>query len=237
MLDRLSFDQIEHLQGEIVVARGHFANRANDEVVGDDGRDGRGQASGGGDQSFGNSRSDGAQSGCAGGAQSVEGVDDSPDRPEQSDEGRNRAGNGQPRHIAFEAGDLLGRCDLHGALNGHEVVNAAGGSHLALELRHRAFKDADQRAGTELFGNRDDILQALRFAEGADESAALRAGAADQPPLGKNHRPGEHAESNQQEENGFGDRTGLKDEINDFAADKRTGGRKKNASVLGRTPA
>jgi hypothetical protein len=49
---------------------------------------------------------------------------------------------------------------------------------------------------------------------------ALRSRAFDQPPLGKNHRPGEHAESDEQEKRGFGDRTGLKDEINDFAADK-----------------
>jgi hypothetical protein len=82
-------------------------------------------------------------------------------------------------------------------------------------------KYSHQRAGTELIGNRGDVLHALRLAEGADEAAALRARAADQPPLGKNHGPGEHAEGDQQEKHGLGDRTGLKDEINDFAADKQ----------------
>jgi hypothetical protein len=46
-------------------------------------------------------------------------------------------------------------------------------------------------------------------------------GRADLAPLGKNHGPGEHAEGDKQEKDGFGDRTGLKDEINDFAADKQ----------------
>ncbi|MGA7288119.1 MAG: hypothetical protein WBX02_08490, partial [Terriglobales bacterium] len=41
-----------------------------------------------------------------------------------------------------------------------------------------------------------------------------------QSPLGKNYRPGKNAERDENEENGFGDRTSLKDEINDFAADK-----------------
>jgi hypothetical protein len=64
-------------------------------------------------------------------------------------------------------------------------------------------------------------LYARRLAEGANESSTLRPGAADEAPLGKNHGPGEHAEGKQQNEHGFGDHTGLKDEINDFAADKR----------------
>ncbi len=82
------------------------------------------------------------------------------------------------RHIAFEAGNFLGRCDLHGALNGGDVVNAAGGSHLALELRDRAVEDSDQRAGTKLLGHGSDVLQALRFAERADKTAALSPGRA-----------------------------------------------------------
>jgi len=72
-----------------------------------------------------------------------------------------------------------------------------------------------------LFGNRGNVLQALRFAESADKASALPARAADQPPLGKDHGPGEHAERDEQEKHGLGDRAGLKDEINDFAADKR----------------
>jgi len=72
-----------------------------------------------------------------------------------------------------------------------------------------------------LVGNGGNILQALCFAEGADEAPTLGARAADQPPLGKDHGPGEHAERDEQEKHGLGDRTGLKDEINDFAANER----------------
>ena len=229
----LALDQVEHLQGEVVVARGHFANGANDEVVSDHRRDRGSQAGGGGNQRFGNSRSDRAQSRGASRAQSVEGVDDSPDGSEQSDKRRDRAGNRQPRHVAFEAGDLLRRCDLHGALNGHQVVDAPRRSHLAFELPDCAVKHRHQRAGPELFGNRGNVLHALRLAEGADKASALLARAPDQPPLGKNHRPGEHAEREEEQKHGLGDRTGLKDEINDFAADKRQEEGRKSALVLG----
>ena len=90
-----------------------------------------------------------------------------------------------------------------------------------LNSSDRAFEYSDQRAGTKLFGDRGNILQALRFAESADEASALIPGAADEPPLGKNYCPGKHAEGDEKDEHGFGDRTGLKDEINDFAAGKQ----------------
>jgi len=80
---------------------------------------------------------------------------------------------------------------------------------------------AHQRAGTELFGNRGNVLHALRLAEDADEASALPARAADQQPLGKNDGPGEHTEHEEQDKDGLGDRTSLKDEINDFAANKQ----------------
>jgi len=70
-----------------------------------------------------------------------------------------------------------------------DVVNAARHSHLAFELLDCAFKHSNQRAGTELFGNRGDVLQALCFAEGADELSTLPARAADQPPFGRVSRP------------------------------------------------
>jgi len=154
-------------------------------------------------------------------AQSMECVDDSPDSSEQSDEWRHRSGDREPWYVAFETRDLLGGCDLHGALNRHGIVNAASCSHLALEFVHRAFKHAYQRAGTKLFRHRSNILHALRLAKGADEASALRTRTTDQTPLGKNHSPGKHAERDEQEKYSFGDRTGLKDEINDFAANER----------------
>ena len=100
-------------------------------------------------------------------------------------------------------------------------MNSAGGPHLALELGDGAFEYTDQRTGAKLFGDRGDVLHALRLAEGADEPSALGARSPDEPPLGENHSPGKHAEDDEDEDNDFGDRTGLKDEINDFAADKQ----------------
>jgi hypothetical protein len=43
----------------------------------------------------------------------------------------------------------------------------------------------------------------------------------DQSPLGKNHGPRKHAEGDEQEEYSLRDRAGLKDEINDVAANKQ----------------
>src|SRR6266849_1741862 len=110
---------------------------------------------------------------------------------------------------------------MHGALNGHEVVDTARHSHLAAELQDCAFKHSNQGAGTELFGNRGNVLHALRLAESANEASALPARAADQQPLRNNRGPGEHAEGDEQEKDGLGDWTGLKHEIDDFAADNQ----------------
>jgi hypothetical protein len=109
---------------------------------------------------------------------------------------------------------------MHGALNGDEIVDGARHSHLAPELLDRTLKHSHQRAGTELFGDRGNVLHALRLAESANETSVLPASTADQQPLGKNHGPGEHAERDQKKKHGFCDRTGLKDEIDDFAAGK-----------------
>jgi hypothetical protein len=51
----------------------------------------------------------------------------------------------------------------------------------------------------------------------------LHASAAEKAPLGQNHGPGEHAKRYQHQNNSFGNRTGLEDEIDDFAADKQQG--------------
>jgi hypothetical protein len=72
-----------------------------------------------------------------------------------------------------------------------------------------------------LFGDRGNVLHALRLAERAYESSALRPCIANQPPLGQNYAPRKNAEGEQEKQNSLGDRTGLKDEINDFAANKK----------------
>jgi len=60
----------------------------------------------------------------------------------------------------------------------------------------------------------------LRLAEGADKTLTLRASAAQNAPLGKDDGPGKDAEGEQYDQNAFGDCTGLKDEIDYFAADE-----------------
>ena len=90
---------------------------------------------------------------------------------------------------------------------------------LLAQLVVGAFKHGDQRAGLELLGHGGDVLQALGLAEGAHEAVALRAGAAEQSPFGKDDGPGDNAENQQDEEDGFGDQTAGLDQTGDFAAD------------------
>ena len=74
-------------------------------VVGDDGRHGDEQTRGGGDERFGDSGCDGAQGRRAGGAEAVEGVNDTHDGAEEADEGGDRADGGEPGHALFKHGE------------------------------------------------------------------------------------------------------------------------------------
>jgi hypothetical protein len=100
-------------------------------------------------------------------------------------------------------------------------MNAAATSHLPLEFRHCAFEHVDQGAGAELVGHGNYILHALRPAKGFNEAPTLRARAANQAPLGKNHGPGEDAECNQDGQHDLGDYSGLKYKIEDCATGKK----------------
>ena len=126
----------------------------------------------------------------------------------------------EPCDIALKARDAFGRRDLHGTLNGWKIVNSAGGSHLALELNHRAFENAHQWTRAELLGYRGHILHALRLVKSPHEARTLSPRATDEAPFGKDHCPRNHAESDQDEKYDFGDRARLEDEIEDFAADE-----------------
>src|SRR6266576_2937941 len=99
-------------------------------------------------------------------------------------------------------------------------MDTAGRSHLTFEFHHRAFEHAYQRAGAKLFGHRGDVLHTLGLAQRTHEAGTLGPGAADQSPLGKDYRPGHHAEGDQNEKHDLGDRARLQDEIEYFAADK-----------------
>src|SRR5580698_375214 len=91
--DRLrlkNFDSVEDFEREIVAPCGENANRIANEVIGDYGWNGGGETGSSCDERFRNAGSDGAQSGGTCGSESVERVNDSPNRPEQADEGRDR---------------------------------------------------------------------------------------------------------------------------------------------------
>lgn len=99
-------------------------------------------------------------------------------------------------------------------------MDAPGRSHLSLKLRDRGLKYSNQRTRTKLLDQRRNVLQALGLAESTHKASTLRSCPPDQPPFGENYRPGKHAEAHQQEKDGLRNRTRLKDEIDNFAADK-----------------
>ena len=76
------FDLGGEFVGEGIQALSQVANVLEKIVVSDEGRDGGKESCGGGDQSFGDARSDGAKAGGAGSAEAGEGVNDAPDGAE-----------------------------------------------------------------------------------------------------------------------------------------------------------
>src|SRR6185369_1037262 len=78
--------QVDEFEGEVVHACAELANLVHEVVVGDHSRDGSEQSGSGRDERLGNSRCYRSQRSRAGGAETVEGIDDAPYRAEQADE-------------------------------------------------------------------------------------------------------------------------------------------------------
>src|SRR5215471_20605258 len=175
---------MQHFEGEVDIASSQFADRCVDQVISNHGGYGRCEPSGGGDECFRHSRCDGAQGGSSGGAQSVKGIDDAPNGSKQSDKRRHGTSDSEPWNIALQTRDLFRGCYLHRTLDGRQAMDGPGHTHLTAEFLYRRLKNTDQRAGTELFGNRCDVLHALRLAEGPHKASALRTCTAQQPPSG-----------------------------------------------------
>ena len=74
----------------------------------------------------------------------------------------------------------------------------------------------------KLIGNGGNILQALSFAKGAQEASALNPSAAQQTPLGEDDGPGDKTEGQQGDEHEPGDRTCVRKQIKNFAADEQS---------------
>jgi len=106
---------------------------------------------------------------------------------------------------------------LQCALQGWDVGRAACGG-LTAGFFIAVVEDTYQRAGAELLFDGLHVAQALGLAEGADEAAALGAGTAHEVPFGDDDGPGKDAESEQDEEDGFGDGAALRNHVKDFAA-------------------
>src|SRR5271157_4670802 len=200
---------VDEFEAEIVHAGAKLPDVLRKHVVRDDRRDGGKKSGRRSDQGFGDARCDGTQGCSSGGAKAVEGVDNAPNRSEEADEWSDRAGSGQPGQSAFESRQFFRCGNLDRALQGGYANRMR---RLLAELAIRTFKYGDQRAGLELFRHGGDILQPLGLAKHADETVALGTRAPEHPPLREDDGPGDNAEYQQDNENGFGDETAGFDE-------------------------
>src|SRR6516165_1747492 len=100
-------------KGKSVQALGEVANVLEEIVIGDEGRDGSEEPGSSGNQGFGDAGSNGAKAGGAGGAETGEGVNDAPNRAEETDERSDAGGGGEPGHTLFDASNFLRGSELH----------------------------------------------------------------------------------------------------------------------------
>src|SRR5580692_11536641 len=170
------FDGIEELTAEVVHAGGELTQPRGELVVANDGGDGDDQTCGGSNERLGDARGDGAESGCACGAEPVEGIDDAHHRAEESDEGRDGGDSGKPGHAALHRSQGFARGCLCRAFQRNWIPWQAASAVLTLVLVVDLAEDRHQWAGLELVGDRGDLAEARRFAEGANEPCTLGLG-------------------------------------------------------------
>src|SRR5437870_2767592 len=123
----VSLGGVQKLKSEVVHARAELAQMMEKDIVKDDCRNRRKQARCGGNERLGDPRGDGPHRGRSGSAEAVEGVDDSPYRPEESDERCYRSGGSEPREHALHRGQLLAGGDLQRSLDSDGIGDAAFG--------------------------------------------------------------------------------------------------------------
>jgi hypothetical protein len=163
------FDLGGELEGEGVKTLGEIANVLEKVVVGNERGDGGEETGRGGDERFGNARSNGPKTGGAGGAEAREGVDNAPDGAEKSNERSNGGGGSEPGHAFLDAADFVGGSELHAdgdrlkrfEFGGRRI---AGAGKLGLEFaiacgvdvgEGRAGGDESLRIGDALGGAKD----------------------------------------------------------------------------------
>ena len=234
MLGEGFFDLGGEFQGEGVEALRQIANVLKEIVVGDEGRDSGEKAGGGSNQRFGDTGSNRAKTGGAGSAKSGEGVDDAPNSAEESDEGGNASGGGEPGHTFFRAANFFGRGELHA--DGHRL-NAfhflwggrAGIGDLALQFAVAGSVDVGEgRAGG------DESLRigdAFGGAKDSEELVALASDASEKAKLLKDKRPRDEREEQKKAKNAASDPSGLLKNVEDVT-DVERGQQENNVSSL-----
>ncbi len=107
---------------------------------------------------------------------------------------------------------------LRGALERGDVARRTGASGLTAIGFVHLVEDVDEGAWLELIACRGNLLQARGLAEGAQESAALRAGLAEAAPLAEDDGPRVNAGNEQDSQNCECDGSTLLDHFDDSAA-------------------
>jgi hypothetical protein len=201
-------------------------------VVKDDCRDGDEEASGGGDERFGDARGYGTQAGGAGISKAGKGIDDAPNGTEEADEGSHGAGGGQPRHSFFHATNFLCGRKLHTDGDSLEAFQLSSGLRIASADLAQEFAIASRinRSKRRARGSkRLRVSYAFGGAKDPEELIALTADAAEEAELLKDHRPGDNGKYCEQEQNAAGNPARLSKNVTEIS-DKDRGEQKNGAT-------
>ena len=210
------------LEGEGVQTLREIANVLQEIVVGDEGGDGSEKAGGGGHERFGDAGSDSAKAGGAGSAKAGEGVNDAPNRTEETDKGSDASGGGEPGHAFLDATDFVGGGKLHAdgdGLQGFEFRRGgiAGAGELGLEFAITGGVDVgERRAGGD---NALRIGNALGGTKDFEELVALALDASEETHFLEDQGPGNQGEEQQDAQHGARDPSGLRKNVEDVAND------------------
>ena len=228
------FDLGGEFQGEGVEALRQIANVLKEIVVGDESRDSREKAGGGGDQRFGDTGSNGAKAGGAGSAKAGEGVDNAPNGSEETDERSNASGGGKPGHAFFSAANFFGRGELHADGDGLDAFHflrggSAGIGNLALQFTVAGGIDVGEgRAGGD---ESLRISDAFGGAKDSEELVALAGDASEEAKLLEDKRPRDEREEQKKAKNAASDPSGLLNDVEDVT-DVERGQQENNVSSL-----
>src|SRR5579864_6925813 len=107
------FDLRGDFHGKRVETLRKIANVLQKLIIKDQRGNGSKKPCGSGDESFSDAGCDRAKASGTRGAESGEGINDSPNGSEEADKGSDRGGGGHPGHAFFHAAHFFGGCKLH----------------------------------------------------------------------------------------------------------------------------